>query len=157
MTRLIAAVVLMLAMVCGGGAVAKEAYQPSSDTVSAEVRRDFEKILDVWHDGKYDELYARTHGGKDTRESFTKRVADAPLHPAYSWEKIQDVTITVKGDSSAVIHAKLGFEGGSVGTEFKTKSFKLVKEGGVWKVARAEILSLAEAKKSRKKKTTHHY
>ena len=157
MTRLVALAVLILSMVCGGGAVAKEAYQPSSDTLAAEIRRDFEAILDVWRDARYDDLFLRTREGKESRESFSRKLADATLHPACCWEKIQDVTVTVKGDSSAVVHAKLGFDGASAGTVFKTKSFKLVKEDGLWKLSRSEVLSLAGAAKTKKKKTARHY
>lgn len=157
MTRLVATALLVLSMVCAGGAAGKEAYQPSSDTISAEVRRDFETILDVWRDGRYDDLFTRTREGKETRESFGRKLADATLRPSCCWEKIQDVSVTVKGDSSAVVHAKLGFDGETAGTVFKTKSFKLVKEAGTWKVARSEILSLAGAGKTRKQKTSKNY
>src|SRR5512137_436337 len=66
--------------------------------LEAEVRRGFEEILDLWRDGRYDDLYARTRpGGKITRESFRARLAAAPLRPACCWEKLQDVTVRVSG------------------------------------------------------------
>ena len=58
------------------------------------------------------------------------------------------------GDSTAKVHARLGLEGGG-GTEYKTRSFKLVKEEGVWLMNRNDIVSLAEggAKKKHRKKS----
>lgn len=128
----------------------------SEEQLQAEVRRGVEEILDLWRDGRYGELYERTvMAGKQTKERFGKTVAAAPLRPACCWEKLQEVKISVKGDSVAMVRAKLGFEGGG-GVDFKTRSFKLVKEEGVWRMSQSDILSLAEAKKkgSRKKLTT---
>lgn len=128
----------------------------SEEQLQAEVRRGVEEILDLWRDGRYLELYERTTmAGKQTRERFAKTVAAAPLRPACCWEKLQEVKISVKGDAVATVRAKLGFEG-SGGVDFKTRSFKMVKEEGVWRMSQSEILTLAEAKKkgSRKKLST---
>ncbi|HEY6838257.1 MAG TPA: hypothetical protein VI389_05915, partial [Geobacteraceae bacterium] len=65
-------------------------------------------------------------------------------------EKMQEVKVSLQGDSKATVRAKLGFEGGGT-TEFKTRSFKLVKEEGVWRVSQQDILSLAEAAKKTKR------
>ena len=114
--------------------------------LEAEVRRGFEEILDLWRDGRYDDLYARTRpGGKITRESFRARLAAAPLRPACCWEKLQEVTVRVSGSRKATLHAKVGLEGG-VEVEYKTRSFTLKQDGGVWRVAPGDLLALAEAK-----------
>lgn len=131
----------------------------AEDELKAEAKAGFEKILDLWRDGKYDEVYARTTvGGKQSKEEFVARLAAAPLRPACCWEKLQEVKVVVKGDSAVTIRAKLGFEGVGA-TEFKTRSFKLMKEEGVWCIAQSDILSLAEAKKKkgvrRTKKTVY--
>jgi hypothetical protein len=78
-------------------------------------------------------------------------LAAAPLKPACCWEKMQDVTVSVKGDSTVMVRAKVGLEGG-MKNESKTRAFKLVKEDGVWKMSQADILSLSGAAK---KKTAH--
>jgi len=54
-----------------------------------EVLRDFEKILDLWRDGRYADLYERTTGGKEGKERFAKMLASAPLKPSCCWEKMQ--------------------------------------------------------------------
>lgn len=107
-----------------------------------EVLRDFEQILDLWRDGKYGDLFERTAGGKGSKEQFIKRLASAPRKPACCWEKMQDARVSLKGERSATVRARLGFEGG-VGTEFVTKGIKLKKEDNVWLISQSDLLTLA--------------
>lgn len=123
---------------------------PDPESVKTEVVRAFEKILDLWHAGDYDHLYDKTTvNGKDTRESFRKKMEAAKLKPSCCWEKMQDVAVSVKSNSSVVIRAKIGLDapGDMI---YKTKSFRMTNEFGEWRIARSEILSLAEAGKVRK-------
>jgi hypothetical protein len=108
------------------------------------VLRDLEQILDLWRDGRYDDLYNRTVLGKHGREQFAKKLASAPRHPACCWEKIQDARVALSGDRSAVVRARLGFEGSVPGTEFVTKGIKLKREDGVWMISQADLYSLAD-------------
>lgn len=122
--------------------------------LQGEARKGFEQILDLWRDGKYGELYDRTTGsGKESRERFAVRLADAPLKPACCWEKMQDVTVSAKHVDVVTIRARIGLEGG-MGSEYKTRSFKLVREEGVWKVSRADILALSGDAKKKKRHTS---
>lgn len=114
-----------------------------------EVLRDFEQILDLWRDGRYDDLYERTWGGKESREQFGKRLASAPRKPACCWEKIQDARVSIKGERTAVVKARLGFEGSVPGTEFVTKGIKLTKDGGLWIISQADLLKLANLSRTR--------
>jgi hypothetical protein len=128
------------------------------DGLKSSAVRGFEEILDLWRAGNFGELYNRTLiSGKDTRESFSKRMATAPLKPSCCWEKMQEVAVSVRSPTSVVIRAKLGLDGPGE-MEYKTRSFKLHLEDGTWRIARSDILSIAEAKKSkgtRKYRTTH--
>lgn len=120
---------------------------PDTESVKIEVVRAFEQILDLWHAGDYDQLYDKTTvAGKDTRESFRKKMEAAKLKPSCCWEKMQGVAVSVKSNSSAVIRAKIGLDapGDMV---YKTKSFRMTNEFGEWRIARSEILSLAGAGK----------
>jgi len=121
------------------------------ENVRTEAVRGFEEMLDLWRDGKFEELYNRTLiSGKETKESFVSRMSSARLKPSCCWEKMQDVGVSVRNGSSVVIKAKLGLDAPGE-MEYKTKSFKLYKEDGVWRIAASELLSLAEAKKKGKK------
>jgi hypothetical protein len=119
--------------------------------LQAEARRGFEQILDLWRDGKYEELYDRTTGScKESREHFAARLADAPLKPACCWEKMQDVTVSARHADAVTVRARIGLEGGT-GSEYRTRSFMLVKDEGIWKVSRSDILALSGAGKKKKR------
>ena len=119
-----------------------------------EVLRDFEHILDLWRDGRYAELYERTTGGKEGKESFAKRLASAPRKPACCWEKMQQARVSMKSDRAATVHARLGFEGNVSGTDFITKEIKLKRGTDVWMISQAELFSLSNLAK---KKTRYKY
>ncbi len=130
--------------------LAESAY-PADAGLAAEARQGLEEILDLWRDGKYAELYERTtESGKETKERFINRLIAAPLKPACCWEKMQDVRVTVKKENVVAIRAKIGLEGG-VANEYKTRSFKLMKEDGVWKISQTDILNIAGATKAKKR------
>ncbi|MBJ6801555.1 hypothetical protein [Geomonas propionica] len=120
---------------------------PAHDASSAseqEVLKDFETILDLWRDGRFDELYRYTNGGKDGREKFADRLSSAPRKPACCWEKIQEPRVSLKSGKSAVVQARLGFEVSTPGTEFVTKTIHLKKEGATWTVSQSDLYSLAD-------------
>lgn len=125
------------------------------DEIKAEVQRSFEGILDLWRDGKYNDLYERTiAGGKQSKESFIKTLSTSLRKPACCWEKMQDVKVKLGYDDTATIKAKLGFKDGGA-TEFSTREIKMSKDEGVWKVSMSDILSLAGASKKKGDKGQH--
>ena len=131
----------------------KTPYMPSEE-LQSEAQRGFGEILDLWHEGRYAELYERTTtGGRSSKEQFVRKLSAASRKPACCWEKMQEVKISVKNDSTVSVRAKLGFEGDTAGTDFTTRAFKLIKEeDGVWRISQTDILSLAGATK----KKGHH-
>jgi hypothetical protein len=139
---------LVLAMICP---VQGKSPYIADEALQAEARQGFEQILDLWRDGKYGELYERTiSSGKETREHFVARIAGAPLKPACCWEKMQDVKVSARKENAVTVRAKVGLQGPS-GTEFKTRSYKLAKEDGVWKIYQSDILSLTGGAKKNKR------
>jgi len=114
-----------------------------------QVLKDFEQILDLWRDGRYNDLFERTSGGKESKEAFAKRLASAPRKPACCWEKMQEARVSLKSDRDAVVRAKLGFEGGVSGTEFVTKGIKLKRDGGFWVISQSDLFTLAKLSKKR--------
>ena len=148
MKRVFICILLVMAMgsVCSAR-VATETRVP--DEVKAEAEREFGEILELWHEGKWDALYERTFSsGAQTRESFIGRISTAPCRPACCWQQKQDVAVTVKKGERVVVRAKIGLEGvGDI--RYRTGSFKLRKENGVWRMSRSDVLSLAGAVKKR--------
>ena len=118
------------------------------DELKSEAERAFGQALDLWRDGQFAQLYERTKGGRETREAFARRLVAAPLKPACCWEKMQEVSVRLDGDSIAIVKAKLGFEGRG-DTEYQTGSFRLVREDDVWLLSRSDIFSLAGSRKGK--------
>jgi hypothetical protein len=149
MKKLTLLVVLAVLLGAAGAAWGRTAHQPE-DLVKAEAERAFGEILGLWHDEKFDALYDRTlSAGKLTRKSFADRLAAARHRPACCWTMLQEVRVTVKNDDNVVIRAKIGLEG--VGdAEYRTGTFRLRREDGVWRASRSELLSLAGARKKKR-------
>ncbi len=105
---------------------------------------DFEAALDLWRDGRYGELYDRSYAaGIWSREAFIRRMSGSIRKPACCWQKLQDLKIDGINGSSATLSARVGLEGLSGEAEYCTRSFRLRREDGVWKISMADILSLA--------------
>lgn len=110
---------------------------------AAEVRRDVERTLDLWRDGRYEEMYQRiTTSGGQTREYFVSHLAAAPRRPSCCWEKLQEVRVTVKETGRATLQGRFGFDSGA-GTEFMTRGVTLEHDDGIWKMKMSDVLSLA--------------
>jgi hypothetical protein len=120
--------------------------------LETEVQLGMEEILTLWRDGRLEELYGRTSGGKLTKEAFVKRFADASLKPTCCWDKLQGVTVTVQTSSKATLHGTIGLET-ATGGETKTKAFKLSKNGNVWRINQSDLVSLAGAPHKKKKRS----
>jgi hypothetical protein len=146
----VAALIAFLPLAAAAKQQVADAEAMKSEAVAA-----FGQILDLWRDGDYGRLYDRTTvSGKETREGFARKMASAQLKPSCCWEKMQEVSANVKSPTSVVIRAKIGLDAPGE-MEYKTKSFKMVNEFGEWRIARSEILALAEVKKG-KNRQKHH-
>lgn len=125
-----------------------------SEGLRASGEQGFKELLTLWRDGRYDELYRRTtKGGSHTREYFITKLSEAGKKPACCWEMVQEVAGKVRNDAEVEIKAKVGLETLSSRTEFSTRSFRLLKEDGVWKIPMNDILSLAGAAKKKTSKS----
>jgi hypothetical protein len=129
----------------------KSAPPVNATVTEQEVLRDFEKILDLWRDGKYNDLFERTGTGRESREHFAKKLESAPRKPACCWEKMQEARVSVKSEREAMVRARLGFEGSIPGTDYVTKAIKMKKEDGVWLISQSDLFNLAAVTKKRAK------
>jgi len=150
-----ALVLVVLAVLVGTVCFARvKAPIAGEDEIKAEAEQRFGEILDLWHEKKFDELYDKTVvGGRQSRENFADSLRTAPYRPACCWQQKQDVSVTVKSPKKVVVRAKIGLEGpGDI--VYRTGSFKLRKEDGIWRVSRNDILSLSggSGKKGYRKK-----
>jgi hypothetical protein len=149
MGRLIIFLTLLFVVATGGQALAGR-ESAADAALQAEVARGLEKILDLWRDGHYEDLYDHTYGGRETMEHFTRRMANAPRRPACCWEKLRDAKVTISGENGATLRGRIGLEEGGAGESY-IGSLRMVREDGVWKAARKDIISLAGGSKKKKR------
>lgn len=136
--------ILCGAILCFSPNSAFASSEKDGHPAAREIQRDFETNLDLWRDGRYEELYERTYAeGGRSRETFIRRLTAAGRKPACCWEKLQEVTVSKGPGKKATLHARIGLESRFGATEYSTRSFRLKKESGVWKPAMSDILSLA--------------
>jgi hypothetical protein len=115
----------------------------ADDAVTSEVRKDVERTLDLWREGRYEDVYRRViESGGHTKEYFISSLAAAPRRPSCCWEKMQEVRVSVKDDRRALLTAKFGLDTGT-GVEFMTRGVKLEKDDGIWKIHMSELFSLS--------------
>lgn len=119
-------------------------YADQQET-AAQVERDFSTALDLWRDGRLEELYDHTTPSSMTRERFVKSLAKADRRPACCWEKLQDVKVSVESREKATVTARVGFDSPSGATEFASRSFRVTSDGsGAWKLQASDLVSLSK-------------
>jgi hypothetical protein len=117
----------------------------AQEQVKAEARLGFEEILELWRDESYEALYDRlVHSPRSDFTTFADQMNHSGRKPDCCWERLQDVSVTFISQSRVALSAKLGIEVEGMGTRFVTRTFHMVKEGGVWKIPEADVISLAE-------------
>lgn len=128
-----------------GGEGGADGFSAAREAVKNEARASFETILDQWRDMRYAKVYERViPAPRQSRYSFMEQLNYSGRRPACCWEKLQEVSVAYIDDRHVTLTAKLGIEVEGVGTRFVTRTFQLVKDGGVWKVPAQDIISLAE-------------
>jgi hypothetical protein len=140
--------VFLLCLLCGLILSISPKIALPSDTdrefTELAIRKDFETNLDLWRDGRYEELYERTYStGSRSRNTFIQRLTAAQRKPACCWEKLQEVTVSRESGRKVILHARIGLEDRFGKTEYNTRSFSMKQENGIWKPAMSDILSLA--------------
>jgi len=112
--------------------------------IESDVSNAFARIVTLWQDENYDSLYE--YGDETSRKILTLRQFEETTHAnswklACCWEKAQDIEITVKKKTVAVVKARMGYEmrfdTGS--TRFVTQTFDMTLEDGNWKIDLQEI------------------
>lgn len=144
MKYLLVATLALIACLCSTGAWADDA-QLRQQQITGEARQGFERILDLWRQEQFEALYEHliSEPGSE-RWYFVNQLNYSARRPACCWEQLQDVAVVYLDDSTVLLTAKLGIEVEGFGTRFVTRSFRLVKQAGVWRLPAADILSLAE-------------
>ena len=144
MKRLLVMILALAIYLCSAGAWADDS-QRRQQQITSEARQGFEEILDLWRQEQFDDLYDHLVSDPGSeRWDFVNQLNYSARRPACCWEKLQDVAVVYHDDTTVLLTAKLGIEVEGFGTRFVTRTFRLVKETGVWKLPESDILSLAE-------------
>ena len=144
MKYILVAILTLVTCHCFAGTWADDS-QRRQQQITGEARQGFEQILDLWRQEQFDELYDHlvSDPGSD-RWDFVNQLNYSARRPACCWEKLQDVAVVYLDNTTVLLTAKLGIEVEGFGTRFVTRTFRLMKEAGVWKLPQTDILSLAE-------------
>jgi hypothetical protein len=113
--------------------------------IEGDVTESAKMILSLWKDGKYDLLYDQ--GDQKSRmaiskEEFEHRMIRKGIGLASSWEAIRDIQVEVRSPTLAYATVRIGFKpvrGGE--TKFRTETYRMSFEKGVWKINLTKILS----------------
>lgn len=112
--------------------------------IEADVSNTFVRIVTLWQDENYNALYE--YGDEESRKILSVNQFGEMTHNnswklACCWEKAQDIEITLKSTTVALVKARIGYEmrfdTGS--TRFITQTFNMTLEDGVWKIDLQEI------------------
>lgn len=123
----------------------KEKEPINLNKIEGDVIESVKTILSLWKDGKYDLLY--DHGDQKSRmavnkEDFEHRMKRKRIGLASSWETIRDIQVEVRSATLAYATARIGFKPvGGGETKFRTETYRMSFEKGMWKINLTKILS----------------
>lgn len=140
-------------VLCALLVLAGSAFPAFAADSAAILESSMSETLDIWRDGRYDQLFERlAHRGKTSREAFVKKMRDSSIRPACCWQKMENFKVLSEKRTEATVYVKLGLEGTMNSSDSSTREFKMTHEQGLWKMQLADVLSIAEVsgKKARR-------
>ena len=123
---------------------AKEKESINKNRIEGDVVASVKTILSLWKDGKYNELY--DHGDQKSRraigrEDFENRMRKKGIGLASSWETLRDIQVDVESATLAYATVRIGLKPKKGGeTKFRTETYRLPFEKGMWKINLQKIL-----------------
>jgi hypothetical protein len=123
----------------------KEKERINVNKIEGDVIESVNTIFSLWKDGKYNVLY--DYGDQKSRvavnkETFEHRMRKKGIGLASSWETIRDIKVDVKSATLAYATVKIGFKPTGGGeTKFRTETYRMSFENGMWKINLMKILS----------------
>ncbi len=123
---------------------AKEKERINKNRIEGDVVESVKTILSLWKDGKYNELY--DHGDQKSRraigrEDFESRMRKKGIGLASSWETLRDIQVDVESATLTYATVRIGLKPKKGGeTKFRTETYRLPFEKGMWKINLQKIL-----------------
>jgi hypothetical protein len=112
--------------------------------IEGDVVESIKTILSLWKDEKYNELY--DHGDQKSRrtisrEDFERQMRKKGFGLASSWETLREVQVDVQSATLAYATVRIGLKSKKGGeTKFRTETYRLPFEKGMWKINLRKIL-----------------
>jgi hypothetical protein len=126
----------------------------SANTLPDHIENVMSETLDLWREGRHEELYSRlAKRGKTSREQFVRGMKDSSIKPACCWQKMENFRLLNEKKNSATVYVKIGLDGMPGQSQSVTREFKLLNEHGTWKMQLSDITSLAGGVKRKQKKS----
>ena len=135
---------------------ALSAAPAGAETAAATLEQAMSDTLDLWREGRYEQLYERLgHRGRTSKEQFVERMRDAAVRPACCHNKLNGFKVLNEKRTEATVYAKVGLEGTPNVSESVTREFKLTHEENSWKMQLADVYSISGVTGKKKKHTAH--
>jgi len=118
----------------------------NKNRIEGDVVEFVKTILSLWKEGKYNELY--DHGDQKSRraisrEDFERRMKKKRTGLASSWETLRDIQVEVESATLAYATLRIGLKPKGGGeTKFRTETYRLPFEKGMWKISLEKILQI---------------
>ncbi len=143
---------LVMLLLC----VTLSATQVRAETSAAVLEQAMSETLDLWREGRYEQLYERlSHRGRTSKEQFVSRMRDSSIRPACCFQKLEQFRVLNEKRTEATVYAKVGLEGTPNVSEAVTREFKLSHEENSWKMQLADVVSIAGVTGKKKRHATH--
>jgi hypothetical protein len=127
----------------------------SANSLPSQLENVMSETLDLWREGRHEELYGRlAKRGKTSREQFVRTMSDSTIKPACCWQKMENFKLLNGKKNSATVYVKIGLDGMPGQAQSITREFRLLNEHGTWKMQLSDITALAGGVKRKQKK---HY
>ena len=128
----------------------------SAETTPAILEQSMSEILDLWRDGRYEQLYGRlARRGKTSKEQFVKKMKDTSIRPACCFQKLENFKVLNEKRTEATVYAKVGLEGTPGSADSSTREFKLTHEENLWKMQLSDVMALSGASGKKAKHSSH--
>jgi hypothetical protein len=118
---------------------------PVAADVAYDGERRFEEALELWSEGRYEDLWeCGTDSSKAliSREDFVWTMKQSPRMPDVGWMREKSLTTTVKKPTRVIVQAEIRFIVNGQ-DKLETRVFQLIYEDDEWRIDLSEFVQLA--------------
>jgi len=127
--------------------------KPPADNIDETKRlseRDFDSIINLWKDEKYDELYGYgtlSSHVRISKEGFVKEMTQKKFKLLCCGDAAREIEVIYKSPTVVYVKARMGYKNHINKEAFRHETFKLVFEEGKWRTDIMQILKLPRGRR----------